>query len=197
MKSSILGSVVVLLCLTACQTPQPFDIKNLESTRNYGVTLEAKNKKLKAKSKSQGWNKSGKKDGYVGFAPGESGWVFFSMKNEDTGNTCKSAGQGGNASWVITELLLSAYPEVTSADEKGERFGEAQPEWLKEAFPQADSNGRLFEATDKKNGVTFLSIANANDQKGERFIYYRVTVEECEGTGKYILDPGFGNGGRK
>lgn len=197
MKRNILAWAVVALVLTACQTPAPLSSGNIQSLSNYGVTLKIAGNELKAASRPQGWNKNNKKDGYVGYGPGESGWIFFDLKKEDAGNTCASADNGGDAEWVITGLYLSAYPETPNADEKGEKFGDPQPAWLQEAFPQVDlSDGSVFKVSDKNEGVTFLSLANANDQLGYKFIYYSVTVEECAGHGKLKLDPGIGNGGR-
>jgi len=198
MKRNILIWAAVMLLLAACQTPAPLSLQNTQGLKNYGVSLQIAGNRLKAKSRPQGWNKSNRKDGYVGYGPGESGWTFFNLKQEDAGNTCASADAGGNAQWVITGFYLSAFPEEPSADEKGEKFGTPQPSWLQEAFPQVDlADGSLFKAADKNLGVTFLSVANANNQAGDKFIYYSVTVEECNGSGKLTLDPGFGNGGRR
>ena len=197
MKRIILVWAVAVLFLTACQTPAPLSNLNTQNLKNYGVSLKITRNQLKASSKPQGWNKANRKNGYVGYGQGESGWTFFNLKNEDAGNTCASAGAGGNADWVITGLHVSAFPEEMSADEKGEKFGGPQPAWLKEALPQVNlADGSLFAVADRKDGVTALAVPNANGQEGYRFIYYRITVEECEGDGKLTLDPGWGNGGR-
>jgi hypothetical protein len=196
MKRIILVLAAALF-LTACQTPAPLSSQNTMNLKNYGVSLKIVGTKLKASSKPQGWNKANRKNGYVGYGQGESGWTFFHMKNEDSGNTCASAGAGGDAEWVITGLFVSAFPEDMSADEKGEKFGGSQPAWIQEAFPQVNlADGSLFAVDDKKDGVTALAVPNANGQAGYKFIYYSITVEECEGDGKLTLDPGWGNGGR-
>jgi hypothetical protein len=199
MKRNILGWAVMVLVLTACQTPSPLSSQNIQSLKNYGITIKVAGSELKASSGPQGWNNKDRKDGYVGWGPGESGWVFFNLKNEDSGQVCGNLGDGKDAKWVMTELYLSAFPEVPDADEKGEKFGSPQPAWLQEAFPQVDlTDGSVFKAADKKDGVTFLSLANANAQEGDKLIYYRVTVEECsDNGGKLTLDPAFGNGGRR
>ena len=198
MKLINLGLISIVLLLTGCQTTAPLTFQNTKDLKNYGVTLKIAGNQLKASSKAQGWNKNNKKDGYVGYGRGDSGWTFFHLKGEEAGNSCASAGAGGDAEWVITELYLSAYPEAVNADEKGEDFGDPQPDWVQEAFPAVDlSDGHLFTVADKKNGVTFLPVSNANGQDGYKFVYYSITVEECDGTGKLTLDPGFGNGGRK
>lgn len=196
MKRNFLGWAVVALLLTACQTPAPIRSLDIQDLKNYGVTIKVTGGKLKASSAAQGWKSKGKKDGYVGWEKGQSGLVFFNLKNEDSGHVCGDSSKGKDAKWVITELYLSAFPEGPSADEKGQ-FGGEQPAWLKEAFPQVDlSNGKVFK-TDKKDGVTFLSLANANEQVGEKFIYYQITAEECkEGGKKLTLDPGIRNGGK-
>lgn len=195
MKRNIFGWTLVVLLLTACQTPGPLSSQNTRDLKNYGVTIKIAGNKLKASSKPQGWKKDNKKDGYVGWEQGQSGWVSINLKNEDSGHICGAGGEK-DAKWVITEMYLSAFPEVMSEDEKGD-FGGRQPVWLKEAFPQVDlSDGSVFKAADKSQGVTFLSIANANGQEGEKFIYYSVTVEKCDQNVKIKLDPGFNNGGK-
>lgn len=199
MKLRILALLTLVFVLFACTAPPKFgSFLNNPYVKNFGVSLKIAGNKLKAKSKAQGWNRNGKKDGYVGYGPGEFGWVFLAMKDEDLGNTCESAGLGGDADWVITSVYLSAFPDPPATDEKGTKFGDPQPAWLQKAFPDVDlSDGHLFKTANKDEGITFYPIENANDQRGYKFAYYQVTVEECDGSGIHVLDPGIGNGGKQ
>jgi hypothetical protein len=161
--------------------------------KNFVVWLDPKpaQSTVKITNLPQGWNKKNKKDGYVGYAKGESGMTFFGVKQKNLGGSCNK----GTADWVITRLRLSAEGNTTT--EKGSGFGSPQPEWLLDAFPDVDlSNGVLFEA-DKTQGVTFLPVYNANGQRGYKFIYYEVTLAKCEGELLLTTDPGWGNGGHR
>jgi len=103
----------------------------------------------------------------------------------------------GKADWVITELLVSATGDPDT--EKGTNFGNSQEAypWLEEAFPGVNlADGSLFPTVEKDEGVTFLPVYNANEQLGEKFIYYEVTLSECDGDKVLTTDPGWKNGGR-
>lgn len=161
--------------------------------KNFGVSLEPKvqpNKEwVKVLSKPQGYQKAGKKDGYVGYAPGESGVTLFSVKKEDLGDSC-----AGTADWVITRLDLASQGDPD--EEKGSNFGMAQDDWLEEAFPNVQlDDGELYAAT-KEEGQTFVLVENANAQEGFRMIYYRVTLTRCSDGKTLETDPAWGNGGR-
>ena len=172
---------------------------NVKLFKNFGVSLQPQPTagKVKVRSKAQGWNRAGKKDGYVGYAQGEQGQTFFAIKNEDLGNFCEQEDGTGDAKWVITGFHLSATGD--SSEEKGSNFGgdqKAYP-WLKEAFPTVDlDNGALFPNVSKDQGVTFLPVFNANGQLGYEFIYYQVTLTRCSDGFTLKTDPGWGNGGR-
>jgi hypothetical protein len=154
--------------------------------------LEAKpaQTNVKIHSKAQGWKKSGKKDGYVGYARGESGLTVFHIKHEEVDGSCANS-----ADWVITRLRLATKGDIDS--EKGSNFGLTQDPWLLEAFPAltAEDNGVLLD-TDKAGGLTYLPVYNANMQQGEKFIYYEVTLTPCSDGDSLTTDPGWGNGGR-
>ena len=198
MKIKLFMVVLLMVGLSACaHTPSVISDSVINSFKNYGVSLEPKpaQNTVKVKSKAQGWNKAGKKDGYVGYAHDESGWTFFGVKNEDWGDSCS-----GDADWVITMLRLSATGDPVT--EKGTNFGHSQAAypWLIQDFPNVDlSNGELFNEN-KDQGVTFLPVFNANGHlaaDGEKFIYYEVTLSECGEDGDVLTsDPGWGNGGR-
>ncbi|MBT8039268.1 MAG: hypothetical protein HKO85_07840 [Xanthomonadales bacterium] len=190
MKSRIAIALIVVIMVAGC-VHQPILVTG--KSKNFGVSLEAKvqpNKEwVKVLSKAQGFRKSGKKDGYVGYAPGESGVTLFSVKKEDLNANC-----AGTAEWVITKLELAS--EGDPADEKGSNFGSAQPAWLAEAFPGVNlANGELF-AVGKNDGQTFLPVYNANGQEGFQLVYYRVTLTRCSDGKSVPTDPVWGNGGR-
>jgi hypothetical protein len=169
--------------------------------KNFGVSLEPKpaQNTVKVKSKAQGWNKGGKKNGYVGFNTDETGWTFFVVKQEDLGDFCEKEDGSGTAEWVITKLLVSATGDP--ATEKGTNFGSSQAAypWLQEDFPTVDlSNGELLDKS-KDQGVTFLPVFNANGHPaadGVRFIYYQLTLTRCSDGLALTTDPGWSNGGR-
>jgi len=191
--------ILLMAALSACvHNPSIVNTSNIKSFKNFGVSLQplpAANK-VKVRSKAQGANRNGKKDGFVGYAKGEQGLTFFSIKNEDLGDFCEKADTTGDAEWVITGLHLSATGDPNT--EKGTNFGgdqKAYP-WLKEAFPEVDlDNGEVFNVN-KDQGVTFLPIFNANGQLGYQFIYYQVTLTRCSDGFTLKTDPGWGNGGR-
>lgn len=196
MKIKLFMVILLIAGLSACaRNPEAVSNSVIKSSKNFGVSLEPKpaQNTVKVKSKAQGWNKAGKKDGYVGYAQDESGWTFFVVKNGIIGDSCPSA------DWVITRLRLSATGDP--ATEKGSDFGKSQTTypWLKEDFPNVDlSNGELFNKS-KDQGVTFLPVFNANGHpaaKGDKFIYYEITLTRCSDGLKLKTDPGWNNGGR-
>ena len=193
MKIKLFMVILLMAGLSACaHNPFVVNTTNVKLFKNYGVSLQPQPDagKIKVKSKAQGWNKAGKKDGYVGYAIGDQGLTFFVVKKEDLGDSCS-----GDATWVITQLLLSATGD--SSEEKGDDFGEPQPQWLQEAFPNVDlADGSLFKTNHKNEGVTFLPVFNANHQLGYKFIYYELTLTRCSDGLTLKTDPGWGNGGR-
>jgi hypothetical protein len=203
MKMKLFMVVLLMAGLSACGPDQSVVSNDIVlGFKNYGVSLEPKpaQNTVKVKSKAQGWKKGGKKDGYVGYDTDEIGWTFFVVKKEDLGDFCPKEDGTGTAEWVITRLRLSATGD--EATEKGTNFGNSQAAypWLKEDFPNVDlSNGELFNKS-KDQGVTFLPVFNANGHsidKGEKFIYYELTLSECGEDGDVLTtDPGWGNGGR-
>jgi hypothetical protein len=192
MSIKLLPAVLLAVVLFSC-TPIDVEISN-SNAKNFGVTVEAKPNpapgRVKVLSKAQGWQKNNKKDGYIGYGQGESGYTAFSVKNEDMADNC-----AGSATWVITQLELAT--EGDPDEEKGSNFGQEQPAWLAEAFPDVDlSNGELFSEADKADGKTFLLVHNANAQQGFRLIYYRLTLTRCSDDLQLQSDPAWGNGGR-
>lgn len=192
MKIKLFMVVVLMAALTGC-TQLVFNTEALKASKNFGVWLKPKPDQdtVKIKSKAQGWNRTNKKDGYVGYAKGESGTTFFGIDEKNLGASCET----GTADWVISRLRLSV--NGNEVEEKGSGFGSAQPAWLKQAFPDVNlTNGVLYEATSTK-GVTFLPVYNANAQEGPKFIYYEVTLTNCASNSTLTTDPGFGNGGHQ
>ncbi len=167
----------------------------------YGVVLQPTANKLMVRTAPKGWERNGKKDGYVGFAKGESGLLTFGLKGEDVGSYCPF-NTDGTADWVITKIELSATGDPVT--EKGTNFGRDQSAypWLKEAFPGVDlSNGRVFPAIgknpeDKNEGRGSVTIFSANEQAGDTFTYYQVTATRCSSGATVETDPGIRNGGR-
>lgn len=197
MNTRLIVALIATVALSACATQQGSMLtkQGFVSTKakNFGVTLDAKPQQqtVKVTSKAQGWNKSGKKDGYVGYARGESGLTLFMVKGEDVADRCS-----GSAAWVITRLRLAS--EGDPGEQKGSNFGSPQPAWLAEAFPGVDlGDGDLFN-TDRDGGQTFLPVFNANQQEGEKTIYYEVTLTPCdENIPSFTTDPAWGNGGKR
>jgi hypothetical protein len=190
MKIKLFMVMVLMAALPGCGIVF-INSDTLKVSKNFGVWLEPKpaQNTIKIKTKAQGWKKKNKKDGYVGYAQGDSGVTFFGIDRRNLGGSCEA----GTADWVISQLRLSASGD--EAEEKGTGFGSGQPGWLKEAFPNVDlSNGVLYEAIATK-GITFLPVYNANAQEGFRFIYYEVTLTNCEDSSTLTTDPGWGNGG--
>ena len=183
--------------LTACAAQPAAPSKG--KVKNFGISLEAKpsQNSVKILSKPQGDRKAGKKNGYVGFAKGESGKVLFTVKKEDLSDTCD-----GTAEWVITQVALTAYGDETK--EKGDEttFDKKQPTWLKDAFPDTDpgNNGYVLNVT-KDKAQTFAIVQNDNAQAGDELIYYRVTLTPCDDLGGklklLVTDPAIRNGGRE
>ena len=197
MKIKLFMVILLMAGLSACaHNPFVVNTTDVNLFKNYGVSLQPQPAagKIKVKSKAQGWNKAGKKDGYVGYAKDDQGLTFFAIKKEDWGDSCL-----GSAKWVITGLHLSATGDPVT--EKGTNFGNSQAlyPWLKEDFPNADlSNGELFNKS-KDQGVTFLPVFNANGHPaadGDKFIYYELTLTRCSDGLTLKTDPGWGNGGR-
>jgi len=198
MKIKLFMVVFLMTVLSACAPAQKVVSNNVViALKNFGVSLDPKpaQNTVKVKSKAQGWNKGGKKNGYVGYDTDETGWTFFVVKNEVLGDSCS-----GTAEWVITKLRVSATGDP--ATEKGTNFGKKQAAypWLKLAFPNVDlSNGELFNKS-KDQGVIFLPVYNANGHPaadGVKFIYYELTLTRCSDDLTLTTDPGWGNGGRK
>lgn len=188
-----LTAILLLTIVTAC-TGKPSLAPG--QGKNFGVSLDAKPNQggVKVLSRAQGWQKSGKKNGYVGYEQGESGLTLFTIKKEDLGATCSATDAEDQAEWVITRLQLAT--EGDPETEKGSNFGQPQPAWLQEAFPAVDlSNGDLYRAS-AANGQTFIAVYNANQQEGYRFIYYQVTLTRCSDGYSISSDPAWGNGGR-
>ncbi|MDZ4731540.1 MAG: hypothetical protein SH820_16545 [Xanthomonadales bacterium] len=195
--------LIVVGCSVAACAPQQMMQTNTMKLNNYWVTLDPKPSpppgELKIMKGPQGWEKDGKKDGYVGFAQGDSGAIVFALKKETSDNTCANAGLDGDAKWVITKVQLSTASDSsqTPSSEKGD-FSKAPDAWLKEAFPDVNiSTGQIFPPVGGGVGSTTVIINNANNQEGYKFIYYQITASPCMGGQPVMTDPGFGNGGRK
>jgi len=195
MKIKLFMVVLLMAGLSGCGKESTTDINTVINTaENYGVTLEAKPDEgiVYIPSKPQGWDSETRKNGYVGYGAGQTGWTFFAVDVEVMGDSCS-----GEAKWVITQLRLSAKGDVDT--EKGNAFGQRPPGWVKKAFPNVNNHGVLFPTNSGEEGVTFLSVYNANRHKrskGKKFIYYEVTLTRCSDGLSLTTDPGWGNEGR-
>ena len=163
----------------------------------YGVVLQPTGNKLTVDTEPKGWEKNGKINGYVGFAPGESGLLTFGLKSEGVDSVCIDGTPPKGAKWVITKIELSATGDPEK--EEGTNFGNDQSAypWLKEAFPGVVlSNGHLFFAKDKYEGRGVVTIFSANEQQEDTLAYYRVTATNCRDGDTAVTDPSIRNGGR-
>lgn len=163
----------------------------------FEVRFEAKPSQgeVKVLTKAQGYKARGRRYGYVGYAPGESGLTFFAVKNKRKALTCE-----GGADWVITHVQLTT--EGDPDEQKGTGFGSEPPDWLPLAFPEVDpDNGDLFGPVDASDGTAYLPVNNANAQEGFQMIYYQVTLSPCDDAGGTLspisTDPAWGNGGKR
>ena len=188
---------VVLICffgLSACTQGYRTVSTDPAKNKRYFVKLKPKpaQDELEVKSPPQGYNKDGKKDGYVGFGEGEYGSITFYLQGEEMGAQCADG-----ADWVITEVALS---DEGDSEEKGTRFNMEQDDWLVEAFPgTVQSTGINYSAT-KDTGHTLVSVVDENDHPaawGPKTAYYRITVTECDDESEVLVsDPGVGNRGK-
>lgn len=206
MRFRIIISILMVVALSACGHDMNLLKPDIAKAQKFfGVTLKPNvhptdptKSTVQVKSKAQGWNRSSKKEGYVGFDFNESGWIFFGVKNEDMGNTCAS--DGGTADWVISRISLSATGD--SGTEKGTNFGGSQPAWLQLAFPAVSlSTGTVYDesASGAAPGNTFKGVFNANATEEEVLVYYEVELRECAaspGDPGLTTDPVIGNRGR-
>ena len=183
----VLLSVLLVGCVSniAKDFGKPFEVR-LEAKPNQGT--------VKVLTKAQGYRSRGKKDGYIGYKPGQSGLTFFAVKNERSVLNC-----AGGADWVITHVQLAT--EGDPDEQKGTNFGEEQPDWLEEAFPDVNlDNGDLYPPVTPDLGTTFLPVNNKNAQEGFKLVYYKVTLSPCDDEGGTVssvaTDPAWGNGGR-
>ncbi len=192
---------LLALLLTACAPNQyhPNESHHINAAEiQYNVVLKPTGNQLKIDGKAKGWKKDGKKNGYVGFDKGQSGLVTFGIRKESVGDTCAAVGEEGDATWVITKILLTATGNPST--EKGSNWGGDQSAypWLKEAFPGVDlTDGSIFTTKNLMEGRSSVSIYSANEQVGETFTYYKVYASKCNGSAVAETDPGIGNGGRK
>jgi hypothetical protein len=200
MKTKLLFAALTAVAISACVPSLVIkdDVNSFSrNSKNYDVKVAIiGTDTAKIITPAQGWESSGnKKDGFVGFAPNTFGTTKFGVVGERVSGSCEGTGSN-NARWVITKLEVSATGDLET--EKGTDFGASQDPWLREAFPNVDlSNGVLFEAATLAQGVTVLSIFNANGHVGmQRFIYYRLTLTRCEDEFETTTDPGWNNGGR-
>lgn len=185
----LIAIVMFAVMLTGCATQS----LSPKKSKNFGVSMEVKQGQgtVKLLSKAQGWKKSGKKDGYVGYAQGESGFTLFTIKKEDLAATCADG-----AEWVITQMALTTQGDANKQKGVEITFGKKQPAWLFDAFPDVDLNTGFLLDVGIQDGRTFLIVNNANNQVGEKMIYYKVTLSPCDGGKAYSTDPAWGNGGR-
>lgn len=194
MKSIIPLMLICLLGLSACT--QGYRTLSLDPQKNKRFFVKLKPKpaqdELEIKSPPQGYNSSGKKDGYVGFGEEEYGTITFYLQGEEMGAQCSDG-----ADWVITEVALS---DEGDSNEKGTRFNMEQDDWLVEAFPgTAKSSGINYTAT-KDTGYTTIAVVDENDHPaawGLKMAYYRITVTNCDDENDVLVsDPGVGNRGK-
>ena len=195
MRLTVLIITVFLLAACAPQAVAPAKGK----VKNFGISLEAKPNQgeVKILSKPQGAGKAGKKDGYLGYAQGESGSVLFNIKKEDLSDNC-----AGSADWVITQIALTAKGDENSEKGDDTSWGTPQPDWLKLAFPGVDQQpGYVLDIQDKADAQTFAVVKNDNAQEGEKLVYYRVTLSPCDDQNGNLKplksDPAIRNGGRR
>lgn len=190
MYTKLLTAALLAVLLSACATGGP-----AVTDVNYSVEVEAHPHQgyVEVLTDAQGWGKSFKKKGYVGYKRGESGTTTFKVIGEKDGVGCANG-----ADWVITRLQLTTRGSQSS--EKGRRasFGKGQPGWLSESFPglKSDTDGNLFEAGNLNEGVPWLEVENANGQRGTQWIYYMLTLSSCDGKFQVRTDPAWKNGGR-
>jgi hypothetical protein len=155
----------------------------------------------------QGWDKTGKFPGYVGFDAGDLGTITFDLKGEGGGPAAKNQCQDSppSAKWVITQIKLSDNGHDKEVGGvviglEGLNFDGPQDAWLVHAFPGVDPlTGVLYDVS-KSEGWTSVAIFNMNDHPaawGEKIAYYEVTASECDSssTKTATTDPGVGNRG--
>ena len=196
-----MSSVFILVSCTSISTPPPTTTR---TEKPYTVKIKTFPRSnpgsLKAHSFAQGWGRLGKKRGYVGYDRDEYGDITLQLHFEDENVACPEVIDSKTENWVITQVALSGSGDLGT--EKGTRFGESQDrhEWLKQAFPAVDlATGYVFNvdiANFRTEGRTTVVIHDANEQEGEKFIYYRVTARSCTDGRAVELDPGFGNRGK-
>jgi hypothetical protein len=184
-KLILATTCALLLCSCAITPSDPADL-----VRSFTVELDPQPAagKLKVKSKAQGWRRTFRKDGYVGFAKGESGDILFEVKKGDS----ESCSDG--AEWVISKLELTVFADPYKK-ESGRDFGESQENhvWLKKAFPQVDlQDGSVSGTLDR----TQFRLTVDNAQRNDEVAYYKVTVTPCEGGDALATDPIIRNGGK-
>ena len=188
--------IITAFVLTACDQQPVASAKG--KVKNFGISLEAKPNQgeVKILSKPQGAGKAGKKDGYLGYAQGESGSVLFTIKKEDLSDNC-----AGTAEWVITQIALTTVGDAGNEKGVAATFDQPQPPWLKEAFPDTTPavNGYVLDVG-KDEAQTFAIVKNDNAQEGEKLVFYRVTLTPCDDQGGTLeplkTDPAIRNGGR-
>ena len=147
---------------------------------------------------AKGWGAGGKKNGYVGYDKDQYGDITFELNDQGQYKANNKCPPAGDAAWVITQIGLSASGDYPA--EKGDRFGKPQDQdpWLQKAFPDVVMNtGLIFPTAANPTASTTVKIHDANEQNGQRFIFYEVTVTNCANSAlKLKTDPGFGNRGK-
>ena len=187
-----LGLAVASLLWTTAVSAQPL-------WKSYDVVLDvvtvAGSQELQITSPPQGWGMGdpGNANGYVGFQELERGTIRLTLEVPPSKATCDDYPdpQKPNA-WFISKVELS--DDGDEATQKGSGFGTIQPGWLWHDFPEANQYGLINPGGER----TALTILNMNNFTGnERWIFYRVTVTNCDDQTKTLTtDPGWKNGGK-
>ena len=142
--------------------------------------------------------------GCMNFDVGTIGTVTFSVRNNWAPQgllTCPSTIPQGHRYRVITSIQVTDTPDPANPTAKGDFTATiSNGGWLKMyAFPQADSNGYIYNVGNKNHGLSEVTIVNMNSHpvsQGEKPFWYRVTVKDCGSSAVWVTDPRGDNQGR-
>ena len=184
---------IALLCAACTSPPEQLNLLS-QDFENYQVILipSLAEKRLDVYSEAQGWEKDGKNKGWVGFAPGKSGTITFTLNALPLKPVC-TADEATTAEWVISkvELTKNGNPQT----QKGHNFGSEQRGWIERAFPQMDPETGKIEGGGI--GTIAVVVQDLNNDRGKQTGYYQVTARRCSDDLELVTDPGFSNGGRR
>ncbi|MGH8034679.1 MAG: hypothetical protein ACREO9_05590 [Lysobacterales bacterium] len=187
MQLRILVLLLAALAIASCTTEGPaLDSAPHEKTvKNFIVefTPNTQSKVLDVATSggANGCNHANPGKGCIKFDKGKLGTITFRLSGHDRGKQCGPS--PSDAKWVITDVLLSAYPGPGT--DKGTFDGTLQPQWLQDAFfienPPDLEHGFLYRS-DKSSApgeVEFVNLNNNDPAQGEKVAYYRVTATSC------------------